>query len=210
MSSIRARVEIPVGKNQDQIAEFVSFHGLNDDKEHVALVFNQADKQKKAPLVRIHSECLTGDIFHSARCDCGKQLNEAIDSMSKAGGILLYLRQEGRGIGLYNKLDAYKLQDKGYDTYAANRELGFEDDMRDFSVAAQMLLALGITRINLMTNNPEKLAAMKRHNIEVDEHVETGVYANKHNEQYLKAKIEVGNHAIELSQAVSDILDEAS
>lgn len=104
----------------------------------------------------MHSECLTGDVFHSSRCDCGEQLEETINLMGDAGGIILYLRQEGRGIGLYNKIDAYRLQSQGMDTYEANHHLGFEDDLRDFEEAAQMLKALGVDKIRLVTNNPKK------------------------------------------------------
>lgn len=197
MTTVRARVKIPVGDDASNVADFVSFNELTDKEEHVALVFGDADTQK-SPLVRIHSECLTGDIFHSARCDCGKQLDEAVKSMSKQGGVLLYLRQEGRGIGLYNKLDAYRLQDDGLDTYAANKQLGFDHDLRDFTAAAQMLQALGIDKIQLLTNNPEKIAAMTKNNIQIVEQVETGVFTNRHNQGYLKAKVDIAKHAINL------------
>lgn len=205
MANVRNTVTIPVGTNQSYSAEFVSFNGLNDDKEHIALVFKGADKKKRVPLVRLHSECLTGDVFHSARCDCGKQLDEAIESMAAEGGILLYLRQEGRGIGLYNKLDAYRLQDTGMNTFEANRALGFEDDMRDFSVAAQMLNALGINEIDLLTNNPEKVATIEEHDIKVREQRSTGIFYNRHNGHYLQAKAEIARHNIDFSTLQSRV-----
>ncbi len=198
MATVRNKVMIPVGQNQSHEAQFVSFHGLNDDKEHIALVFKGAGQQQGVPLVRLHSECLTGDVFHSARCDCGKQLDEAVESMAKEGGIILYLRQEGRGIGLYNKLDAYRLQDGGMDTFAANRALGFDDDLRDFSVAAQMLNALGIKQIDLLTNNLEKVKTIEEQGVVVRKQKSTGVFYNRHNGHYLQAKAEIANHQIDL------------
>lgn len=199
MALIRNKVVIPVGQEQAHEAEFVSFSGLNDEKEHVALVFKGADKEQNVPLVRLHSECLTGDVFHSARCDCGKQLDEAVESMAKQGGILLYLRQEGRGIGLYNKLDAYRLQDEGMNTFEANQALGFDDDLRDFGVAAQMLKALGVEEIDLLTNNPEKVKTIESQGIKVREQKTTGVFYNRHNGHYLQAKANVAKHKIDLT-----------
>ena len=197
MAKVRNKVIIPIGKNDLHQAEFVSFHELKDDKEHVALVFNGADKLN-TPLVRVHSECLTGDIFHSARCDCGKQLDEAIETMADVGGIILYLRQEGRGIGLYNKLDAYRLQDSGMNTFEANNALGFDHDLRDFSVATQMLNALEVAEIDLLTNNPDKVSALESAGINVRKTVATGIFANQHNNDYLAAKVSVANHTIAL------------
>ena len=200
MAQVRNTVSIPVGKDQAHEADFVSFHDLSDDKEHIALIFKGAHKNQEVPLVRLHSECLTGDVFHSARCDCGKQLDEAVESMAKSGGIILYLRQEGRGIGLYNKLDAYKLQDSGMDTFAANNALGFDNDLRDFTVASQMLKALGVDEIDLLTNNPEKTASIENSGIKVRKQNATGVFYNRHNGHYLAAKVEVANHQINLSE----------
>ena len=160
MAEVRARVKLNVGQHSQIPAEIVSFYGLQDGEEHVALIFNQADKDE-VPLIRMHSECLTGDVFHSSRCDCGEQLNECIETMHEQGGIILYLRQEGRGIGLYNKIDAYVLQSQGMNTYEANNHLGFDDDLRNFSDAVLMLQALGLEHVKLMTNNPRKLNALK-------------------------------------------------
>lgn len=199
MAQVRNKVVIPVGKNQSYEAEFVSFHDLSDDKEHIALIFKSADEADTVPLVRLHSECLTGDVFNSARCDCGKQLDEAVEMMAQTGGILLYLRQEGRGIGLYNKLDAYRLQDTGLDTFEANQALGFDNDLRDFGIAAQMLEAMGIEQIDLLTNNPEKIKTIEAQGVRVRHQRRTGVFYTRHNGHYLQAKADVANHKIDLS-----------
>ncbi|MEQ1864479.1 MAG: GTP cyclohydrolase II, partial [Micropepsaceae bacterium] len=146
-------------------------------------------------LVRLHSECLTGDLLGSLKCDCGDQLRGAIASIGKAGaGILLYLAQEGRGIGLINKLKAYELQDQGFDTIEANQRLGFEADEREFAAAAEMLKYLGFTSVRLMTNNPDKVAAMARFGIEIAEHVPHRFPANPHNEAYLATKKAKAGH----------------
>ncbi len=139
MAEIRNRIALKVGEKSKIQAEIVSFNNLTSDKEHIAVIFKQADTLQETPLVRVHSECLTGDVFHSSRCDCGEQLDESMQRMGKEGGVILYLRQEGRGIGLYNKIDAYKLQDEGMNTYEANNHLGFKDDLRDFNEAGQMI-----------------------------------------------------------------------
>ncbi|CAH0533732.1 GTP cyclohydrolase-2 [Vibrio stylophorae] len=197
MASVRARVSLRVGKQSHIDAELVSFHGLATEKEHVALIFNKADEQT-LPLVRMHSECLTGDVFHSSRCDCGEQLDETIEKMAIEGGVLLYLRQEGRGIGLYNKIDAYRLQSEGMNTYEANQHLGFPDDLRDFKEAAQMLKALNIPAVRLITNNPKKVRELGEHGIEIQEVIGTHVHLKAGNEAYLKAKATVGHHHIKL------------
>ncbi|MGV2988024.1 GTP cyclohydrolase II [Vibrio sp. E150_011] len=194
MAEVRARIELKVGLNSDIEAEMLSFRGLNSDKEHVAVIFQQADKRKETPLVRMHSECLTGDVFHSSRCDCGEQLEETVQKMGSEGGIILYLRQEGRGIGLYNKIDAYKLQSEGMNTYEANNHLGFGDDLRDFSEAAQMLKALDVNTIRLVTNNPKKVRELQEHGVEVQEVVNTNAHVKEGNESYLKAKVSHGKH----------------
>lgn len=199
MAEVRARVDFKVGLKSNIDAEILSFRGLKSDKEHVAVIFKAADKTQPVPLVRMHSECLTGDVFHSSRCDCGEQLEETINKMGQAGGIILYLRQEGRGIGLYNKIDAYRLQSQGMDTYQANNHLGFSDDLRDFSEAAQMLQALGINKIRLVTNNPKKIRELQEHGIEIESVVNTMAHVKNGNEDYLKAKVSHGKHNLKLS-----------
>jgi GTP cyclohydrolase II len=195
----RATVIIPLGEASVP-TRFVSFDSLSDNKEHLAILYGTPE-QEDTPLVRLHSECLTGDVFGSQRCDCGEQLHEAQRLLTDQGGVLLYLKQEGRGIGLYNKLDAYALQDQGIDTYTANEMLGFAHDMRDFRPAAEMLLALGITRIRLLSNNPHKASQLEEFGIEVVDRQDTGVYLNKHNAAYLKAKVDQQAHSILLDQA---------
>lgn len=197
MASIRARTNILIGKDGNIPVDIITFHGLRDDKEHIALVFNKADEDI-APLVRFHSECLTGDVFNSSRCDCGNQLEETINLMAKKGGVLLYLRQEGRGIGLYNKMDAYVLQREGMNTYEANKHLGFGEDERDFSVAQDILEALGVDQIQLITNNPKKIRAMDSSSINLIGVVNTGIYKKEDNANYLNAKRVHGRHNIEL------------
>lgn len=198
MAEVRARVEFKVGANSSIDAELLSFHGLKTEKEHVAVIFKHADQTQQTPLVRMHSECLTGDVFHSSRCDCGEQLDETINRMAESGGIILYLRQEGRGIGLYNKIDAYKLQSEGMNTYEANNHLGFGDDLRDFTEAAQMLKALGIDKIRLVTNNPKKVNDLKQFGIEIEQVVNTSAHVKDGNEGYLKAKMSHGKHNLDL------------
>jgi len=198
MAEVRARIEFKVGANSNIDAELLSFHGLNTEKEHVAVIFKSADTTQNTPLVRMHSECLTGDVFHSSRCDCGEQLDETINRMGESGGIILYLRQEGRGIGLYNKIDAYRLQSEGMNTYEANNHLGFGDDLRDFTEAAQMLSALGIKKIRLVTNNPKKIKDLQSFGIEIEEVVNTSAHLKSGNESYLQAKVSHGKHDLDL------------
>lgn len=198
MAEVRARVALKVGSNSNIEAEILSFSGLRSDKEHVALIFKSADSAPQTPLVRMHSECLTGDVFHSSRCDCGEQLEETINKMGSEGGIILYLRQEGRGIGLYNKIDAYRLQSQGMNTYEANNHLGFGDDLRDFEEAAQMLNALDINKIRLITNNPKKINEIQQYGIVIDEVVHTAAHVKHGNESYLKAKVSHGKHQLDI------------
>ncbi|MGR4990083.1 GTP cyclohydrolase II [Vibrio sp. WZ-1] len=198
MAEVRARVDFKVGAKSNIEAEILSFHGLKTDKEHVAVIFKNADQTQDTPLVRMHSECLTGDVFHSSRCDCGEQLEETINRMGESGGIILYLRQEGRGIGLYNKIDAYRLQSQGMNTYEANNHLGFDDDLRDFTEAAQMLEALGVNKIRLVTNNPKKIRELSEYGIEIAEVVNTSAHIKDGNENYLKAKVSHGKHHLKV------------
>ena len=155
----------------------------------------------RPPLVRPHSECLTGDVFGSQRCDCGPQMREAVERIAEVGGFLLYLRQEGRGIGLYAKLDAYALQDAGLDTYEANLALGYGEDERDYTVAAQMLHALGLTRVALLSNNPDKAAQLSRLGVMVTERVPTGVHLSAANARYLATKARRGAHRLDVPPA---------
>lgn len=195
------RTQVPLKIGDGHSALFTTFHGLSDPGEHIALVFggggNVRENGNGVPLVRLHSECLTGDVFGSGHCDCGAQLREAVDLMAAQGGVILYLRQEGRGIGLYRKLDAYRLQkDLGLDTYDANLALGRGEDERDYAMAAQMLRALGIGRIRLLSNNPGKAAQLRRDGIEVAEMIPTGVHAGDGNRAYLETKKNKGGHRI--------------
>lgn len=199
-ATIRARVGITMARLLGRHAEFVTFHGLLGG-EHVACVLPPA--LGRLPLVRVHSECLTGDLFGSERCDCGPQLDEALRLIAREGGTVLYLRQEGRGIGLYNKLDAYLLQDEGADTFVANRMLGHGEDERDYGAAAAMLRALGQTRIRLLTNNPDKVRQLRAHGIDVAEVIATRVHLTAENYRYLLAKAEHGGHTLKLIEVNS-------
>lgn len=169
-------------------ARFVSFSGLHDQKEHIAIIYGDALKQE-TPLIRVHSECFTGDIFLSQRCDCGEQLTVTKDRFEKEGGILLYLRQEGRGIGLYEKLKAYNLQqNKNMDTFEANIALGHQEDERDFTIAAEMLKALDIHACKILTNNPSKADTLSCEGIHIKEIIPMPATPNPHNASYLAAK----------------------
>ncbi|MER6271913.1 GTP cyclohydrolase II [Streptomyces sp900105755] len=197
----RARVRVPLRFNDGYSvnAELVTFHGLTDGQEHVAVVLGEP-APGTLPLVRLHSECLTGDVFGSARCDCGPQLREAVERIAERGGVLLYLRQEGRGIGLYNKLDAYALQDQGLDTYEANAALGLPEDARDYTAAAQMLAALGIINLDLLSNNPDKAEQLRGLGVTVRDRVPTGVFSTAHNVRYLRAKVLHTQHTLPLAE----------
>jgi GTP cyclohydrolase II len=188
---IVARARLPLdGLPETQI---VGFRASDDGEEHVALLVGAFGG--KPPLVRLHSECLTGDVFGSLKCDCGPQLREALKIIGAAGGgVLLYLRQEGRGIGLANKLRAYALQDRGLDTVDANRRLGFADDERDYAHAAAMLRALGIGEVRLLTNNPTKVAGLEAAGIKVVERVPNHMPVNPHNADYIATKRKKSGH----------------
>ncbi|GAA0495666.1 GTP cyclohydrolase II [Paractinoplanes deccanensis] len=209
-ATVRQQVTVPLrfGDGYATPARVMTFDGLVDGKEHLALGLGDWQRALKkstaggrAPLVRPHSECLTGDVFGSQRCDCGPQLREAVERIAEQGGILLYLRQEGRGIGLYAKLDAYALQDAGLDTYEANVALGRGEDERDYTAAAQMLLALGADRIRLLSNNPDKAIQLEKSGIEVTQRIPTGVHMSPTNVRYLATKASHTAHTIELPLA---------
>jgi len=189
-------------------ARVFTFDGLVDGREHIALGLGDWQRSLarvavggRAPLVRPHSECLTGDVFGSQRCDCGPQLREAVERIADTGGLLLYLRQEGRGIGLYPKLDAYALQDAGLDTFEANVALGHGEDERDYTAAAQMLLALGADRIRLLSNNPDKAEQLLEHGVTITERIPTGVHLSADNVRYLATKAAHTAHTIDMPLA---------
>lgn len=191
--TIAARAHLPVAGAED--AEIVAFRTPEMPGEHVALLIGQPDGHP--PLVRLHSECLTGDVLGSLKCDCGPQLRTALAAIETSGwGILLYLRQEGRGIGLINKLRAYALQDQGFDTVDANTRLGFAVDARDFAVAAQMLRLLGQDAVRLLTNNPAKVAGLEGAGVTVVERVPHKLASNPHNERYLATKRDRTGHQL--------------
>ena len=215
VATVRSQVTIPLRFPYGYAAEaeVLTFHGLADGKEHLLLALGQWEQSllgaasgdgsavQSPPLVRLHSECMTGDVFGSERCDCGPQLREAVEEIAAVGGFLLYLRQEGRGIGLYSKLDAYALQDQGLDTYDANLALGHGEDERDYTAAAQMLDALGADRIRLLSNNPDKASQLQALGVDVAEQVPTGVHLSPANRRYLTAKRDRTAHTLELSPA---------
>ena len=203
-ATIRTHVSVPLRFADGYVADarVFSFDGLVDGREH--LTFGLGDlavpgpsrDSERIPLVRPHSECLTGDVFGSERCDCGPQLREAVERIAESGGYLLYLRQEGRGIGLYAKLEAYALQDLGLDTYEANLALGHREDERSYVAAAQMLHALGVSRVALLSNNPDKARQLHRCGVRVVAQVPTGVHLCAANARYLAAKAQHGAHTL--------------
>lgn len=228
VATLRTQLSVPLrfADGYATTARVFSFDGLVDGREHLAFGLGEAfgssaafgsgaafgwAEQAGTPLVRLHSECLTGDVFGSERCDCGRQLREAVERIAGTGGYLLYLRQEGRGIGLYDKLDAYALQDAGLDTYQANRALGHGEDERDYTAAAQMLRTLQVTKLRLLTNNPDKVAQLNRLGLQVLERVGTGVHVSAANLAYLSAKARHGAHALAGLPAVdpADSADQA-
>ena len=207
---IRTQVELPLAlvDGTETTAQVFTFDGLVDGKEHLLLglgdwrqALQRSADGGAAPLVRPHSECLTGDVFGSERCDCGPQLREAAERITDAGGFLLYLRQEGRGIGLYAKLDAYAPQDAGLDTYEANVALGRGEDERDYTTAAQMLRAVGADRIRLLSNNPDKALQLELLDVAVTERVPTCVHLSESNARFLTVKRDHTAHTLDLPLA---------
>jgi len=190
---IAARARLPVADAEH--ADIVAFRSPEDPREHVALIVGKPDGSP--PVVRLHSECFTGDVLGSLKCDCGPQLHAALHDIADAPwGVLLYLRQEGRGIGLINKIRAYELQDQGFDTVDANTRLGFAIDARDFGVAAHMLTLLGIRSVRLLTNNPAKVAGLEAEGVHVAERLPLTVPSNPHNERYLATKRDRTGHQL--------------
>jgi 3,4-dihydroxy 2-butanone 4-phosphate synthase/GTP cyclohydrolase II len=174
----------------------VGYRSLVDRKHHVALVKGEISGAQDV-LVRVHSECLTGDVFHSLRCDCGEQLESALSMIEREGrGVLLYLSQEGRGIGLLNKLRAYKLQEEGLDTVDANLRLGLPADLRDYGIGAQILVDLGLTSIRILTNNPKKISGLAGYGLSVTDQIAIEHVPNPHNEAYLRAKRDRMGHTL--------------
>ncbi|WP_298335475.1 GTP cyclohydrolase II [uncultured Erythrobacter sp.] len=196
---IITRARLPVKANED--AEIIAFRSTADTREHVALIIGEQSGDHE-PLVRLHSECLTGDVLGSLKCDCGPQLDAALEAMSAHArqnggwGILLYMRQEGRGIGLINKLRAYRLQDQGFDTVEANERLGLPDEARDFPVAARMLELIGVRSIRLLTNNPAKVKSLEATGITVSARVHHQLPDNPHNAKYLATKRDKSGHLL--------------
>lgn len=198
--SIRTIVSIPIKiRGQTVKTQFITFYGLASQKEHFVIAFKDWEKNLN-PMVRLHSECITGDIFSSLKCDCGPQLQEALIKLHENNGILIYMRDEGRGIGLYNKIDAYELQEQGLDTYAANLSLKLNADERNYKEAAQILIALNKTKICLFTNNPEKILQLKKNNIIISSVIPTQTHINDQNIKYLKTKKDKTNHTLNLKK----------
>ena len=180
--------------------ELVAFREINSGTEHLALVKGKWYKDEPI-LVRVHSSCLTGDIFGSCRCDCGPQLHKAMDMIEQEGkGVIIYMNQEGRGIGLINKLKAYKLQEEGYDTLEANLKLGFKGDERDYGIGAQIIRSLGVKKMRLMSNNPTKRTGLIGYGLEIIENVPLEIESNEHNELYLKTKRDKMRHLLKLKK----------
>jgi 3,4-dihydroxy 2-butanone 4-phosphate synthase/GTP cyclohydrolase II len=193
---IRKIVETPL---PTEYGAFVAhaYQDTTNGEEHVALVKGDLRQGTEPVLVRMHSKCLTGDTFGSLRCDCGQQLHWAMSQIEAAGrGVVVYLHQEGRGIGLHNKLRAYKLQDEGRDTVEANLQLGFPEDKRDYGIGAQILVDLGVKRMRIMTNNPKKLIALEGYGLELVDQIPIPVQANPHNLRYLQTKRDRMGHAL--------------
>ena len=188
------RIQMPTDYGNFDLVVYAS--KLNPEEHHLALVKGEI-RSEDPVLVRVHSECLTGDVFGSRRCDCGSQLHSALAQIEEVGsGVLVYMRQEGRGIGLANKIRAYKLQEEGLDTVEANERLGFGSDLRDYGMGAQILYDLGVRKIRLMTNNPRKVVGLDGHKLEIVEKVPIRIAPNEHNERYLGTKRDKLGHLL--------------
>lgn len=198
-SLVERKIEISLPTDKGDF-RLVHFKQTTDDKEHLALVKGEWEEDEPV-LVRVHSSCMTGDIFGSCRCDCGPQLDKAMRMVEKEGkGVILYLNQEGRGIGLLNKLKAYKLQEEGLDTVEANLKLGFKKDQRDYGIGAQILRNLGVSKIRLMTNNPRKRVGLTSYELEIVEIVPMEIPSNEHNKKYLQTKKDKLGHLLNLKE----------
>ncbi|MCE9626750.1 MAG: bifunctional 3,4-dihydroxy-2-butanone-4-phosphate synthase/GTP cyclohydrolase II [Candidatus Eisenbacteria bacterium] len=199
---VRAVLQVPLPTEHGDF-QLHLYESVLDGDHHIALVKGKPGPRKTA-MVRVHSQCLTGDVFGSQRCDCGPQLHAAMARISKYGnGVLLYLRQEGRGIGLENKLKAYQLQDQGYDTVTANLKLGFAADLRDYGIGAQILADLGLRRIELLTNNPRKVIGLEAYGLTIEKRSAVQMKPNKHNRRYLSTKRDKLGHLLDLAKGHS-------
>jgi 3,4-dihydroxy 2-butanone 4-phosphate synthase/GTP cyclohydrolase II len=191
----QVQVEMPTAYGDFQLR---AFKDQSNDQDHLVLT-KGTWTEDEAVLVRVHSSCLTGDIFGSCRCDCGPQLHKAMELINQEGkGAIVYMNQEGRGIGLLNKLKAYKLQEEGLDTYEANEKLGFKPDERDYGIGAQMLRAIGIRKMKLMSNNPKKRSGLIGYGLEITDNIPLEIDSNIHNERYLETKRDKAGHSIKL------------
>ena len=198
-------VDLPTEYGHFRLIPFIQ---KSNGMEHVALIKGEWTRNDPV-MVRVHSSCVTGDIFHSYRCDCGTQLHEAMEMIDKKGqGVILYMNQEGRGIGLFNKIKAYKLQEEGYDTVEANLQLGFNDDERDYGVGASMMHALGLGKIRLITNNPVKRAGLEGYGIEIVENIPLVIQPNKYNRFYMETKRDKMGHFLNIARYNQDKINE--